>query len=161
MSTTLTRNAAATVLAAALLGGGLTAAQSASAAERPSNDLFNRAENLTSQGCDASSEGSNVGARAQAGEPAGGGKSVWFSWKAPRNDTVVIDTHGSDFDTLLGVYRGGAVNNLSTVAANDDDPEAGDLTSEVTFEARRNVTYKIRVDGFAGHTGDYVLNITC
>ena len=168
MSSITTRNAAATVLTAALMAGGLAAvAQPASAAQRPHNDLFNRAENLTSQGCDASTDGTNVGARGQANEPsfpsvgaAAPVQSVWFKWRSPVTDTVVIDTQGSDFDTLLGVYTGNTLPRLRLVAG-DDDANASDLTSEVSFEARRNVTYKIAVDGFANRSGDYVLNIVC
>jgi hypothetical protein len=169
MSSTTTRTTAATVLAAAVMAGGLAAvAQPASAAQRPANDLFNRAENLTSQGCDASTEGTNLGARGQTGEPSIPGvtaapvQSVWFKWKSPVSDTVVIDTQGSDFDTLLGVYTGTTLPGLRLVAGNDDvDPANGDVTSEVEFQARRNVTYKIAIDGYADRTGDYVLNITC
>ena len=168
MSGITTRTTAASVLAAALMAGGLAAAaQPASAAQRPGNDLFNRAENLTSQGCDASADGTNDGARGQADEPtypsvgaAAPVQSVWFKWKSPVSDTVVIDTQGSDFDTLLGVYKGTALANLHLVAGNDDvDPS--DTSSEVSFEARRNVTYKIAVDGYANRHGEYVLNITC
>ena len=168
MSGITTRNAAASILTAALMAGGLAAAaQPASAAQRPSNDLFNRAQNLTSQGCEASTDGTNVGARGQANEPSfpGAGaaapvQSVWFKWRSPVSDTVVIDTQGSDFDTLLGVYRGNTLPGLRLVAGSDDvDPT--DVTSEVEFEARRNVTYKIAVDGYRARTGDYVLNITC
>ena len=167
MSGITTRNAAATVLTAALMAGGLAAAQPASAAQRPANDLFNRAQNLTPGGCDASTDGSNVGARGQASEPSFPGpaaaspvQSVWFKWKSPVNDTVVIDTQGSEFDTLLGVYTGNSLPGLRLVEGNDD-VEPSDLTSEVSFEARRNVTYKIAVDGYRASRGDYVLNITC
>jgi hypothetical protein len=167
MSSITTRNAAATVLAAAVMAGGLAAAaQPASAAQRPANDLFNRAENLTSQGCEASTDGTNVDARGQANEPsfptvgaAAPVQSVWFKWKSPVSDTVVIDTQGSDFDTLLGVYTGTTLPGLRLVAGNDD--ANGEVSSEVEFEARRNVTYKIAVDGYTDRTGDYVLNITC
>jgi hypothetical protein len=170
MSSIATRNAAATVLAAAVMAGGLAAlAQPASAAQRPANDLFNRAENLTSQGCDASTDGTNVGATGQANEPSFPGvgaaapvQSVWFKWKSPVSDTVVIDTQGSDFDTLLGVYTGTTLPGLRLVTGNDDvDPANGDFTSEVSFEARRNVTYKIAIDGYHDQTCEDVLNITC
>ncbi len=166
MSSIMNRKAAVTALTAALMVGGLAAAGPASAVQRPANDLFNRAENLTAGGCDASTDGTNVGARGQAREPsfpslgaAAPVQSVWFKWKSPVSDTVVIDTQGSDFDTLLGVYRGLTLSGLRLVAGNDDAD--ADLTSEVEFEARRNVTYKIAIDGFRAATGDYVLNITC
>src|SRR5216110_2970325 len=52
--------------------------------------------------------GSNVGATREPGEPnhahLAGGRSVWWSWTPPRDGTVVIDTIGSAFDTVLAVY---------------------------------------------------------
>jgi len=164
MSHTTTRNAAATVLTAlAVMGGGLVVAQPASAAQSPANDLLSRAENLTPQGCDANTDGSNVSATGQAFEPlppfqaiAPPVQSVWFKWRSPVSDTVVIKTQGSEFDTLLGAYTGSALNLVQA-----DDDSGGNLTSVVRFEARENVTYKIAVDGFAAAAGDYVLNITC
>ncbi|MEY3483129.1 MAG: hypothetical protein RLZ40_1172, partial [Actinomycetota bacterium] len=60
----------------------------------------------------------------ETGEPTHGGygasASLWYSFTLGRAGTVVIDTSGSDFDTLLGVYTGSAVNALTTVATNDD-----------------------------------------
>ncbi|HYO41182.1 MAG TPA: hypothetical protein VER39_16160 [Nocardioidaceae bacterium] len=166
MSRINTRNTVATLVSATVLAGGLAvAAQPASAAERPANDLFNRAEGLTSQGCEASTDGTNVGARGQAAEQAMPGAapvhSVWFKWRSPVSDTVVIDTEGSDFDTVLGVYRGRSLRSLRVIDINDDAEGAADLSSEVTFEARRNVTYRIAVDGFRAQRGDYVLNVVC
>jgi len=168
MSGNMTRNTAVTALTTALMAGGLVAAQPASAVTRPPNDLFNRAENLTAGGCEASTDGTNVGARRQAYEPfivsssrAWPVQSVWFKWKSPVSDTVVIDTQGSDFDTLLGVYTGSTLRGLRLVGDNDDVDPPSDETSEVEFEARRNVTYKIAIDGHWDSRGDYVLNITC
>ena len=165
MSSINTRSTVAALVSATVLTGGLAAmAAPASAIQRPANDLFNRSENLTSQGCEASTDGTNVGARGQANEPllahAGRVNSVWFTWKSPVTDTVVIDTDGSDYDTVLGVYRGRTLGGLVEVGTNDD-AEGGDLSSEVTFEARRNVKYRIAVDGFYSQQGEHVLNITC
>ena len=35
-----------------------------------------------------------------------GGASSWFAWTAPTTRPVTIDTIGSNFDTVLAVYRG-------------------------------------------------------
>src|SRR5690349_3884170 len=56
----------------------------------------------------------NSGATKEPGEPrhAGnnlGGHSVWWTWTAPESAPVTIDTIGSTFDTLLGVYTGTSV----------------------------------------------------
>jgi Ca2+-binding RTX toxin-like protein len=101
-------------------------------------------------------EGSNVAATKETGEPDharnAGGKSVWFTWTAPADDSiphVAILTRG-DFDTLLGVYTGTAVDSLTEIASNDDDGTGG---SSVSFPTTAGTTYRIAVDGFAGKAG--------
>ena len=86
--------------------------------------------------------GTNVAATKEPGEPnhAGnaGGASIWFTWVAQSAGTATIDTSGSSFDTLLGVYTGSPVNSLTTVASNDNC--CGGQTSQVSFarpQARR------------------------
>ena len=75
------------------------------------NDNF--ANRTVISGTSATLSGSNSGATKEAGEPnhAGnaGGKSVWWTWTAPSDGTVTIDTAGSSFDTLLAVYTGTSV----------------------------------------------------
>ncbi|MGA8211579.1 MAG: hypothetical protein WB441_05935 [Nocardioidaceae bacterium] len=170
MSATITRSATAT-LAAAFLVGGLAATvpspATASPTARPANDMFLRAQNVSAQGCDVSAEGDTVRATGQAREPihlnasSRPTNSVWLKWRSPVDDTVVIDTSGSDFDTILAVYTGQALAPGMRVVAANDDEDGGSLTSEVSFEARRNVTYRIAVDGYRAATGEYVLNVTC
>lgn len=111
---------------------------------------------------------SNVDATHQKGEPqhAGvpGGKSVWFAWRATAAGTVVMDTEGSNFDTVLAVYTNRSLGlitsptNLVEVAANDDDSAIAPL-SRVKFTAFANITYLIAVDGKQGFAGDVRLTI--
>jgi hypothetical protein len=68
---------------------------------------------------------------------------------------VTIDTVGSAFDTLLGVYTGTAVAALTTVATNDD--ANGTTQSSVAFSAAAGTTYRIAVDGYGGATGGVTL----
>ena len=110
---------------------------------------------------------SNVNATHQKGEPqhAGvpGGKSVWFAWRPTVTGTVVMDTGGSDFDTVLAVYTNSstfipAVTNIIAVAASDNDSEMAPL-SRVKFTAFANTIYLIAVDGRDGFAGNIELNI--
>ena len=110
---------------------------------------------------------SNVGATHQKGEPehAGvtGGKSVWFAWRAGANGTVTMDTIGSDFDTVIGVYtnrllQGINFTNMVEVASNDNDDPIEPL-SRVKFFARFGAIYYIAVDGRDGMAGNIKLNI--
>ena len=113
--------------------------------------------------------GTTLGATRQKDEPnhggVAGGKSIWWAWRAPYSGTVNIDTIGSDFDTVLGVYTNrlgqspGPLHTLAVVAANDDDSAAAPL-SRVKFHAVAGRTYFIAVDGRDGFAGNVVLNIS-
>ena len=78
------------------------------AAGRPLNDDLGAAVWLA--GPRGKTTGSNLGASAQPSEPThagvGGGRSVWWRWLAPRGGTARLSTFGSDFDSVLSVYRG-------------------------------------------------------
>jgi hypothetical protein len=125
----------------------------------PTNDNFASAATLT--GSSTSATGTNVNATKETGEPNhggdAGGKSVWWTWTAPSSGNVTIDTNGSDFDTLLGVYTGSAVNALTTIAS--DNNGGPNLTSKVTFAATAGVVYYIAVDGTGGASGNITLNL--
>lgn len=128
------------------------------AAAAPANDDFANAQVIA--GATGNVAGNNVGATKEVGEPdhAGnpGGHSIWFSWTAPADGHVAFRTAGSGFDTLLAAYTGAAVNALTLVAANDDDPGGQffqPFASVISFGVSNGVTYKIAVDGFAGKVG--------
>lgn len=129
----------------------------------PANDNF--ANRITLTGATVSTTGSNVGATKETGDPAklagnAGGKSVWWTWTAPTSGKVTLDTHGSNFDTLLGVYTGSSLASLTLVAANDDDPAGGTTTSKLVFDAVAGTVYEIEVDGYGGASGNIDLNLS-
>ena len=111
-------------------------------------------------GASGRATGSNVGAGKEFGEPnhAGnsGGASVWWTWTAPATGEATFNTQSSDFDTLLAIYTGTSVSQLTLVGSNDD--ASGALQSEVSFVAQQGQTYQIAVDGYGGVTGAIVLN---
>jgi hypothetical protein len=132
----------------------------------PDNDNFISAQNIG--GCSGNVNGTNVGATKETGEPNhspdnnGGSKSVWYAWQAPATGTATITTAGSSFDTVLGVYTGASVGSLTSIVKNDDT-NANDTTSSVTFNATAGTTYMIAVDGYnnggsGGDTGSITLN---
>src|SRR5204863_10145106 len=106
-------------------------------AAAPLNDAFSRSEVLPARAT-VVAEGSNEGATREIGEPnhasSIGGKSVWWSWTAPKNGNVTITTVGSTFDTLVAAYTGSEVSNLVLIAENDQDPNGG-TTSALAFDA--------------------------
>lgn len=126
---------------------------------QPSNDAFANGQSLG--GSTGSATGNNFGATKESGEPnhAGnsGGHSVWYRWTASSSTPVTIDTVGSNFDTLLGVYTGGSVSSLTTIASNDDIG-GNNLSSRVSFTPVAGTTYQIAVDGWGGATGTITLN---
>jgi len=126
----------------------------------PANNNFVSAQTIT--GNSGSVGGNNANASKEAGEPNhggdSGGVSVWYVWQAPGSGTMTINTVGSNFDTLLGVYTGSSVSNLTTIASNDDESFPSTLTSRVTFNAVVGTTYRLAVDGFNGGVGNIVLN---
>ena len=129
-------------------------------APAPANDNFASATVLS--GSPITITGTNVNATKEAGEPkvAGnaGGKSVWYTWTATVSGKVSVNTSGSSFDTLLGVYTGSSVSALTLVASNDDATNRT-LTSAVSFSAVAGRTYRIVVDGYNAASGSIVLNL--
>ncbi|HSU67686.1 MAG TPA: PPC domain-containing protein, partial [Tepidisphaeraceae bacterium] len=135
----------------------------ATSSSGPVNDNFISATIIS--GTSITATGTNAKATKETGEPAtiagnSGGHSVWWAWTAPTSGTATIDTHGSSFDTLLGVYTGSSVSSLTLISANDDDPAGGTTTSKVTFAAVAGTTYYIAVDGYGGVTGNITLHVS-
>jgi len=124
----------------------------------PANDNFANAQTIS--GASGTVNGSNVFATVEPGEPgtAAGAPvrtSIWYNWTAPSNGTASFNTWGSNYDTVLAVYTGAAVNALTQIAANDDGTRP--LQSNLSFAAVSGTTYRIRVDGFDGASGNVTL----
>jgi subtilisin family serine protease len=107
---------------------------------------------------------SNSGATWEPGEPTAeygsGTATKWFRFSPTSNGSVTIDTRGSDFDTVLGVYTGGAVDALTQRAANDDASFDGvrTLQSRVAFTVTAGTDYWVRINSYWSTTGTIALN---
>lgn len=123
----------------------------------PANNAFSSAIALTS--ASGTTSGSNASATRETSEPRhagnGGGASVWWKITPTAAGRVTVNTAGSSFDTLLAVYTGSSVSQLTTVTSNDDT--GATLQSAVSFTATAGTTYYIAVDGYNGATGSIVL----
>ncbi|MCB1128706.1 MAG: hypothetical protein KDM81_19580, partial [Verrucomicrobiae bacterium] len=86
-----------------------------------------------------------------------GGRSVWWTFKAADNGVLSLDTEGSDFDTLLGLYLGDRVYHLTSVAQNDDATSTV-RHSKISTAIQGGLEYRIAVDGYGGAFGNAVLN---
>ncbi|MHB8519847.1 MAG: Ig-like domain-containing protein [Limisphaerales bacterium] len=126
----------------------------------PVNDTF--ANRIQLSGATVSAGESNAEASVEPGEPPHahepGGRSVWWTWTAPGSGLVTLTTEGSNFDTLLAVYTGSTVSNLTEVASDDDS--GANLASRVTFTATGGTQYQIAVDGYTGFAGNIRLSLT-
>ncbi|MDB6029915.1 MAG: hypothetical protein JWM16_253 [Verrucomicrobiales bacterium] len=124
----------------------------------PLNDSFASCQTLS--GLSGQVTGHNVGATREPNEPDHNSsfswRSVWYCWTAPSNGTVIFDTVGSDFDTLLAVYTGASLGALTPLASDNDS--GGNLTSRAFFQAIQGTTYHVAVDGTQGGSGNIVLN---
>jgi choice-of-anchor C domain-containing protein len=85
------------------------------------------------------------------------GRSIWYTWHASFDGVVSLTTRGSSFDTLLAVYTGTNVAELTPVAADDDS--GGFFTSLVGFNCVAGTDYQIQVAGFQGAYGTVVLGL--
>ena len=126
----------------------------------PANDAFANAEVIS--GYAGSTNVVNTGATLEAGESAvvvtdddtfgvPVGASVWFTWTATANGSVTFNTiapGGTGFQTVLAVYTGNNVADLTLVGADLDQNGALTNASETSFFASAGTTYFIGVYGF-------------
>ena len=123
-------------------------------AEEVVNDKFANAIVLPQSS--GATTGFNNGAGKEEGEPNhannNGGASVWWQLSVPANGQITVSTAGSDFNTLLAVYTGVVISNLTMISENDDR-DANVTSSEVIFTARAGENYFIAVDGFNAAVG--------
>lgn len=131
----------------------------------PPNDHF--AARTVLSGPQVSVTGSNVDATEEVGENLQDGMfgaTVWWSWQAPADGWVRIDTTGSAIDTVLQISTGSNLSAQSIVAFNDQRPgSVTEYDSSITFRAAAGTVYNIAVGGwviFTPETGNVALNIT-
>ncbi|MDA7680220.1 PKD domain-containing protein [bacterium] len=135
----------------------------------PNDDHVNRIFIPLNQGAgetpgviDGQAEGVNVSASFEGGEPrhanVRGGKSVWWEILAPEQEGfITIDLSRSNFDTLLGVYTGPAVDRLTTITSDNNSGTSN--RSKVSFVSKPNQRYAIAVDGSGGSEGRVRLDV--
>jgi len=100
-------------------------------------------------------EASTAGATIEDGEPPSCPSSsgfleatVWYRLTTTEVIGFIIDTVGSDFDTVLAVYSGDALDDLELRACNDDRG-FGEFQSRVQVRARAGETLYIQIGGYA------------
>ncbi|MCX7003717.1 MAG: hypothetical protein NTV22_10660 [bacterium] len=110
----------------------------------PANDAFTNSSVVT--GLAGATSGDNTAATVEPSEKiyGFGSNTVWWSWTAPVQGWYAFDTVGSAFDTVIGVWQGTAVSNLTLVITNNN--EIGQY-SLAAFVAATNKPYRLQVYG--------------
>ncbi|MHC5183162.1 MAG: M4 family metallopeptidase, partial [Planctomycetota bacterium] len=85
---------------------------------------------------------------------SGDAVDVWYSYTPSVSGSVMVSLCGSDYDTTLAIFDGCGGTEL---ACNDD---SCGLQSEIILSMTAGNTYLIRVSGYGGQTGTFVLNVT-
>ena len=104
---------------------------------------------------------STVDATTQEGEPTpcgGIGKTVWYSFVAPADGTLAVDTIGSAFDTVLAVYDGPARSFADLTPRACNDAFLGAFFSRIEIGVTAGTTLFIQAGGFIGQSGPLVFN---
>jgi hypothetical protein len=98
--------------------------------------------------------GSNLGAGKEAGEPtpkalSAAGHTVWVEWEATKTSYVTVSTCASSIPTVLGVYVGTEVNNLSEEDSRASSNGAGcsPIENGITFLALNGANLSLQLDG--------------
>ena len=148
----ITSRVSALVVAVLTLSGGALAMAGPASAAAPANNNFANAEVLADSG---SIVRSNVGANGQTNEPSPVTgdvvHSIWFKWTSTTNHRAIVDTIGSDIDTVLVVYdvpSGPVSIGALNVVASDDDGFSCDTQSLVQFDAIAGRVYWIQIDSW-------------
>ncbi len=91
----------------------------------------------------ANAQGSNWGATAQPGEPAGAGAgaSVWYRWTPVESGQATFSVMSSGGQAVMAIYSGSSLGTLVPVASGSAP------YSPVTFVAEGEREYLIQVDG--------------
>ncbi|MCX8155485.1 MAG: Ig-like domain-containing protein, partial [Verrucomicrobiae bacterium] len=141
--------------------------------QAPPNDNFTNRITLIGHAWTTSGNNSNATELLQDGEPTGYAGTirytVWYEWVAPTNGLFRMDTFGSSFRTILGVFTNAtwasnAIGSEVLIAGNDN--AGGTYQSRVTFNAVAGAVYQIQLGSYrygtaaqrATNRGPFLLN---
>jgi len=129
----------------------------------PVNDAFASPATLAGQSDGVTA--TNANCAREAGEPRilsfTGGTSLWYRWTAPQSGRFQFAAFSSDFDPLLAVYTGTALNALTLISASDNSGTGNSQTSSLcAFDAVAGTTYLVTVDSkSAAGVGQFTLTV--
>lgn len=97
-------------------------------------------------------------------------KDIWFKWTATCGGYMTVSTcNTADFDTKIAVYGQsffgltcpGGILGAPILACNDDFGGCSGNTSQITLAVEQGETYRIRVGGWNGASGEGSILVTC
>ncbi|MBL8877533.1 MAG: hypothetical protein JNG88_00310, partial [Phycisphaerales bacterium] len=140
----------------------ITASVVPTGGSRPANDACENAEVVNNGTTTGTNVASTTDATAACVTSVASGKDVWYKYTAPANGSATFDTRASDqlggaaiTDTVLSVLNACE----GTEIACNDDADAGTLYSSVTITVVSGTTYRIRVAGSLGQSGQFILTV--
>lgn len=135
----------------------------------PSNDdcggaILLEGETVVQEFCNASATDSPVAFPTLCdNDRAAIGKDMWYRYVSQNDGKLIVNTLGSQFDTVLGVYRsfiptlcgcpGGQFSTTALIAC-DDDIVGTSSTSSVEFDVAQGDCLNIRVGGYKAFDGN-------
>ncbi len=135
----------------------------------PSNDLCPSAIPVSEGAFSGNTSTSNTEGSATCGlfgVSTQSSKDVWYRYTASATGTVNINTCGSAYDTVLSVHGACTGTTGNQLACDDDNAGAGGnnacgggLQSGLDLAVTAGAVYTIRVAGYNGASGSYILNI--
>ena len=78
---------------------------------------------------------------------------------APADGLLTLTTKRSRIDTVLGLYTGNSIKDLTFVFSNDD-ASISSAFSQLNSAVRGGETYSIALDGFGGASGEFSFHHT-
>ena len=93
--------------------------------------------------------------------PFGASRSLWWEWQATASGTATISSQGTSYSTVMGVYQGTDVQELTLVAEENFTGSNGSFRT-VSFPAIANERYQIAIaspGGLGSDSGLAVLHI--
>jgi hypothetical protein len=83
------------------------------------------------------------------------GRTGWWSFTGT-GGPITVDTAGSNFDTIVGIYRDDEAGNFPVIGCVDD---VDTLQARITVSTEAGVTYLIQAGGFNAQSGMLVLSL--
>ena len=82
-------------------------------------------------------------------------RSAWYEVTGT-GEPITLDTAGSSFDTVIGVYVG---EELTEVACNDESETETPHQASLTFDTEPGVTYLVQIGGYVDQSGHLILRV--